>query len=94
MRDNIETVITFLIASIFFIVLINEFAIFYSDIKYESVTWYYFLTMTILFGLSLLFVGLYIIAALFNVFMIFFEERVNKIVDKYKKWKEENLDDE
>ena len=49
--------------------------------------------MTILFGLSLLFVGLYIIAALFNVFMIFFEERVNKIVDKYKKWKEENLDD-
>ena len=87
MRNNIETVINFLIASIFFIVLINEFAIFYSDIKYESVTWYYFLTMTILFGLSLLFVGLYIIAALFNVFMIFFEERVNKIVDKYKNGK-------
>ena len=43
---------------------------------------------------EMLFVGLYLVIALFIIFMIFLEKRENKIVDKYKKWKEENLNDE
>ena len=39
------------------------------------------------------FVGLYLIIALFIISMILFAQNENKIVDKYKKWKEENLND-
>ena len=31
--------------------------------------------------------------ALFIISMILFAQNENKIIDKYKKWKEENLDD-
>lgn len=71
-----------------------NFIIFYSEIKYEEVTWSCFLIISTLFGISMLFVGLYLIIALFIISMILFAQNENKIVDKYKKWKEENLDDE
>ena len=41
----------------------------------------------------MLFVWLYIIIALFIIFMIFFAEKENKFIDKYKKLKEEKEDD-
>lgn len=93
MRDNIGMIIGLVLGSIFFIALANEFIIFYSEIKYEEVTWSYFLIISALFGASMLFVVLYIIIALFIIFMIFFAEKENKLIDKYKKWKKENLDD-
>ena len=93
MRDNIGMIIGLVLGSIFFIALANEFIIFYSEIKYEEVTWSYFLIISALFVASMLFVGLYIIIALFIIFMIFFAEKENKLIDKYKKWKKENLDD-
>ena len=89
MRDNIGTIIGLVFGSIFFIALANEFVIFYSEIKYEEVTWSYFLIISTLFGVSMLFVGLYLIIALFIIFMIFFAQKENKFIDKYKKWKEE-----
>ena len=89
MRDNIGMIIGLVLGSIFFIALANEFIIFYSEIKYEEVTWSYFLIISTLFGISMLFVGLYIIMALFIILMIFLEERENKFIDKYKKFKEE-----
>ena len=88
MRDNIGTIIGLVFGSIFFVALANEFVIFYSEIKYEEVTWSYFLIISTLFGISMLFVGLYIIIALFIIFMIFFAEKENKFIDKYKKFKE------
>ena len=88
MRDNIGTIIGLVFGSIFFVALANEFVIFYSEIKYEEVTWSYFLLISALFGASMLFVGLYIIIALFIIFMIFFAEKENKFIDKYKKFKE------
>ena len=93
MRDNIETIIGLVLGSIFFVALANEFTIFYSGIKYEEVTWSYFLIMTTLFGISMLFVGLYLIIALFIISIILFQERYNDFVDKYKKWKEEKEND-
>ena len=93
MRDNIGMIIGLILGSIFFIALANEFIIFYSEIKYEEVTWSYFLIISALFGASMLFVGLYIVIALFIIFMIFFAEKENKFIDKYKKFKKENLDD-
>lgn len=93
MRDNIGTIIGLILGSIFFIALANEFIIFYSEIKYEEVTWSYFLIISALFGASMLFVGLYIIIALFIIFMIFFAEKENKFIDKYKKFKEVKEDD-
>ena len=92
MRDNKETIIGLVFGSIFFVALANEFVISYSEIKYEEVTWSYFLIISALFGASMLFVGLYLIIALLIIFMIFLEKRENKIVDKYKKWKEEKND--
>ena len=89
MRDNIGMIIGLVLGSIFFIALANEFIIFYSEIKYEEVTWSYFLIISTLFGISMLFVGLYIIIALLIIFMIFFAEKENKFIDKYKKFKEE-----
>ena len=89
MRDNIGTIIGLVFGSIFFIALANEFIMFYSEIKYEEVTWSYFLIISTLFGISMLFVGLYIIIALFIIFMIFLSEKENKFIDKYKKFKEE-----
>ena len=89
MRDNIGMIIGLVLGSIFFIALANEFIIFYSEIKYEEVTWSYFLIISTLFGASMLFVGLYIIIALFIISMIFFAEKENKFIDKYKKFKEE-----
>ena len=94
MRDNIGTIIGLVFGSIFFVALANEFVIFYSEIKYEEVTWSYFLIISTLFIVSMLFVGLYLIIALLIIFMILFTQNENKIVDKYKKWKEENLNDE
>ena len=38
MRDNIGTIIGLVFGSIFFVALANEFVIFYSEIKYEEVT--------------------------------------------------------
>ena len=70
MRDNIGMIIGLVLGSIFFIALANEFIIFYSEIKYEEVTWSYFLIISALFGASMLFVGLYIFIALFIIFMI------------------------
>ena len=93
MRDNTGTIISLVLGSVFFVALANEFVIFYSDIKYEEVTWSYFLIISTLFGISMLFVGLYLIIALFIIFMIFFEKRENKIVNKFKKWKEVKEDD-
>lgn len=93
MRDNTGTIVGLVLGSIFFVALANEFIIFYSEIKYEEVTWSYFLIMTTLFSISMLFVGLYLIIALFIISMIFLQEKDNKVVDKYKRWKEENLDD-
>ena len=93
MRDNIGTIIGLVFGSIFFVALANEFVIFYSEIKYEEVTWSYFLIISALFGASMLFVGLYIIIALFIIFMIFFAEKENKFIDKYKKFKEVKEDD-
>ena len=93
MRDNIGMIIGLILGSIFFIALANEFIIFYSEIKYEEVTWSYFLIISALFGASMLFVGLYIIIALFIILMIFLEEKENKFIDKYKKFKEEKEDD-
>ena len=93
MRDNIGTIIGLVLGSIFFVALANEFVIFYSEIKYEEVTWSYFLIMTTLFSISMLFVGLYLIIALFIISMALFAQNENKIVDKYKKLKKENLDD-
>ena len=93
MRDNIGTIIGLVFGSIFFIALANEFIMFYSEIKYEEVTWSYFLIISTLLGISMLFVGLYLIIALLIIFMILFTQNENKIIDKYKKWKEENLDD-
>ena len=75
MRDNIGMIIGLVLGSIFFIALANEFIIFYSEIKYEEVTWSYFLIISALFGASMLFVWLYIIIALFIIFMIFFRRR-------------------
>ena len=89
MRDNIGTIIGLVFGSIFFIALANEFVIFYSEIKYEEVTWSYFLIISTLFGVSMLFVGLYLIIALFIIFMIFFAQKENKFIDKYKNFKEE-----
>ena len=89
MRDNIGTIIGLVFGSIFFVALANEFVIFYSEIKYEEVTWSYFLIISTLFGASMLFVGLYLIIALLIIFMILFTQNKNKIVDKYKKWKKE-----
>ena len=89
MRDNIGTIIGLLLGSIFFIALANEFIMFYSEIKYEEVTWSYFLIISTLFIVSMLFVGLYIIIALFIIFMIFFAQKENKFIDKYKNFKEE-----
>ena len=94
MRYNIGTIIGLVFGTIFFVALANEFIIFYSEIKYEEVTWSYFLIISTLFGISMLFVGLYIIIALFIISMILFAQNENKIVDKYKKWKEVNLNDE
>ena len=85
MRDNIGMIIGLVLGSIFFIALANEFIIFYSEIKYEEVTWSYFLIISTLFGISMLFVGLYLIIALFIISMILFAQNENKIVDKYKK---------
>ena len=93
MRDNIGMIIGLVLGSIFFIALANEFIIFYSEIKYEEVTWSYFLIISALFGASMLFVGLYIVIALFIIFMIFFAEKENKFIDKYKKFKEVKEDD-
>ena len=93
MRDNIGTIIGLVLGSIFFIALANEFVIFYSEIKYEEVTWSYFLIISTLFGISMLFVGLYLIIALFIISMILFAQKENKFIDKYKNFKEENLDD-
>ena len=93
MRDNIGTIIGLVFGSIFFVALANEFVIFYSEIKYEEVTWSYFLIISALFGASMLFVGLYLIIALFIIFMIFFAEKENKFIDKYKKFKEVKEDD-
>ena len=93
MRDNIGMIIGLVLGSIFFIALANEFVIFYSEIKYEEVTWSYFLIISTLFGISMLFVGLYLIIALFIISMIFFEEKENKFIDKYKKCKEVKEDD-
>ena len=89
MRDNIGTIIGLVFGSIFFVALANEFVIFYSEIKYEEVTWSYFLIISALFGASMLFVGLYLIIALFIIFMIFFAQKENKFIDKYKNFKEE-----
>ena len=89
MRDNIGTIIGLVFGSIFFVALANEFVIFYSEIKYEEVTWSYFLIISTLFGVSMLFVGLYLIIALFIIFMIFFAQKENKFIDKYKNFKEE-----
>ena len=94
MRDNIGTIIGLVFGTIFFIALANEFVIFYSEIKYEEVTLSYFLIISTLFGISMLFVGLYLIIALFIISMILFAQNENKIIDKYKKWKKENLNDE
>ena len=94
MRDNTGMIIGLVFGSIFFIALANEFVIFYSEIKYEEVTWSYFLIISTLFGISMLFVGLYLIIALFIISMILFAQNENKIIDKYKKWKKENLNDE
>ena len=94
MRDTIGTIIGLVFGTIFFVALANEFVIFYSEIKYEEVTWSYFLIISTLFGISMLFVGLYLIIALFIISMILFAQNENKIIDKYKKWKEENLNDE
>ena len=93
MRDNIGMIIGLVLGSIFFIALANEFVIFYSEIKYEEVTWSYFLIISTLFGISMLFVGLYLIIALFIISMILFAQKENKFIDKYKNFKEENLDD-
>ena len=93
MRDNIGMIFGLVLGSIFFIALANEFIIFYSSIKYEEVTWSYFLIISTLFGISMLFVGLYLIIALLIIFMIFLSEKENKFIDKYKKWKKENVDD-
>ena len=93
MRDNIGTIIGLVLGSIFFIALANEFIMFYSEIKYEEVTWSYFLIISTLFIVSMLFVGLYIVIALFIIFMIFFAEKENKFIDKYKKFKEVKEDD-
>ena len=93
MRDNIGTIIGLVFGSIFFVALANEFIIFYSEIKYEEATWSYFLIISTLFGISMLFVGLYIVIALFIIFMIFLEEKENKFIDKYKKCKEVKEDD-
>lgn len=87
MRDNIGTIIGLVLGSIFFVALANEFTIFYSGIKYEEVTWSYFLIMTTLFGISMLFVGLYLIIALFIISMVFFAEKENNFVGKYKNGK-------
>ena len=46
MRDNIGTIIGLVFVSILFVALANEFVIFYSEIKYEEVTWSYFLIIT------------------------------------------------
>ena len=89
MRDNIGMIFGLILGSIFFIALANEFIMFYSEIKYEEVTWSYFLIISILFIVSMLFVGLYIIIALFIIFMIFFAEKENKFINKYKNFKEE-----
>ena len=89
MRDNIGMIFGLILGSIFFIALANEFIMFYSEIKYEEVTWSYFLIISTLFGISMLFVGLYIIIALFIIFMIFFAEKENKFINKYKNFKEE-----
>ena len=89
MRDNIGMIIGLVLGSIFFIALANEFIMFYSEIKYEEVTWSYFLIISTLFIVSMLFVGLYIIMALFIILMIFLEEKENKFIDKYKNFKEE-----
>lgn len=89
MRDNIGTIIGLVFGSIFFVALANEFVIFYSEIKYEEVTWSYFLIISTLFSVSMLFVGLYIIIALFIISMIFFAQKENKFIDKYKNFKEE-----
>ena len=94
MRDNIGTIIGLVFGSIFFVALANEFVIFYSEIKYEEVTWSYFLIISTLFCISMLFVWLYLIIALFIIYMILFAQNENKIIDKYKKWKKENLNDE
>ena len=94
MRDNIGMIIGLVFGSIFFVALANEFVIFYSEIKYEEATWSYFLIISTLFGISMLFVGLYLIIALFIISMILFAEKENKFIDKYKKFKEENLNDE
>ena len=88
MRDNIGMIIGLVFGSIFFIALANEFVIFYSEIKYEEATWSYFLIISTLFGISMLFVGLYLIIALFIISMILFAQKENKFIDKYKKWKE------
>ena len=61
MRDNIGMIIGLVLGSIFFIALVNEFIIFYSEIKYEEVTWSYFLIISALFGASMLFVLGYIL---------------------------------
>lgn len=55
MRDNIGTIIGLIFGTIFFVALANEFVIFYSEIKYEEVTWSYFLIISTLFGISMLF---------------------------------------
>ena len=94
MRDNIGTIIGIVFRSIFFAALANEFVIFYSEIKYEEVTWSYFLIISTLLGISMIFVGLYLIIALLIISMILFAQNENKIIDKYKKWKKENLNDE
>ena len=88
MRDNIGMIIGLVLGSIFFIALANEFIIFYSEIKYEEVTWSYFLIISALFGASMLFVGLYIFIALFIIFMIFFAEKENKFIANYTKFRE------
>ena len=93
MRDYIGTLIGLVFGSIFFVALANEFVIFYSEIKYEEVTWSYFLIISTLFGISMLFVGLYLIIALFIISMILFAQNENKIVDKYKKLKKEMEND-
>ena len=38
--------------------------------------------------------AIYLIIALFIISMILFAQNENKIIDKYKKWKKENLNDE
>ena len=87
MSDNTGTIIGLVFGSIFFVASANEFVIFYSEIKYEEVTWSYFLIISTLFGISMLFVGLYLIIALFIISMILFAQNENKIVDKYKNGK-------